>query len=300
MKIIITGANGQLGKALISMAPKQINNQNIELIRITRNELDLENIEGCKSLIFEQRPDWLINAGAYTAVDKAESEKNKVLKINALAPKAFAQSLKELGGEMIQISTDYVFNGNQNHPYKTNHKRDPINTYGKSKAIGEQAIEDYLFDSNQGTILRTSWLIGPYGSNFALTILNLLRTQKQLNIISDQIGSPTSIFSLSKACWRLIEVKKESKDISSILHFSDAGVASWYDLAFAIKEISQGLKLISNSALINPITTEEYSTPAKRPKFSLLDCNQTITSLNLKPINWRVALKDILNQISLI
>tara|TARA_Y100001968_G_scaffold333696_1_gene398455 strand:+ start:7168 stop:8067 length:900 start_codon:yes stop_codon:yes gene_type:complete len=294
MKILITGINGQLGKALIEKAPKKFKNSSISIIGTTRNDLDLIQPINCKRAIQIHKPDWVINSGAYTAVDNAEKEEKIAMRINAEAPRAFAEAIKEYGGQLLQLSTDFVFDGNQGSPYKTNQKRNPINTYGKTKSIGEEAVENILFDSSQGTILRTSWLMGNVGKNFALTMLKLHAEKDKINVVSDQIGSPTTTFSLASSCWTIIERKHIGNQIPNILHWCDSGVASWFDVAIYIGEIGYKLGLINKQAIVNPISSEQYQTLANRPSFSVLDTRDTIEALNLKPSYWRSSIFNLL------
>ncbi len=294
MKVLLTGTNGQLGQALIAKAPKKLQNSYLSIIKTTRNDLDLINPINCKRAIQIHQPDWVINSGAYTAVDNAEKDKKSAMQINAEAPKAFAEALKEYGGELLQLSTDFVFDGSQGCPYKPLQKRNPINTYGRTKAFGEEAIENILFESSQGTILRTSWLMGNIGKNFALTMLKLHSENDQINVVSDQIGSPTTTFSLASSCWRILEKKHIGTQLPKVLHWCDAGVASWFDVAIYIGEIGSQLGLINKQAIVNPITSDKYNTLAKRPSFSVLDTSDTIQALNLKPSYWRTSIFNLL------
>ena len=298
MKILLIGSSGQLGQALISSSPKAIGDQAIYLTKGTRKEFDLSDFHSCKEAIKELSPDWVINSGAYTNVDKAEGEVDLAMRINRDGPRAIAEALNETGGKLIHISTDYVFSGEQGHPYKPYQKRSPKNVYGISKSEGERAIEESLFNTDQATIIRTSWLIGYMGNNFAISILKLLRerqfTDKELCIISDQVGAMTSVITLSNVIWRLILFRSKQYSMPSIMHWCDSGVCSWYDISLAVEDICLDLKLLSSRSNIIPITTEEYGSITPRPKYSLLDCNQTIKSLDVKPIHWRETLKEVL------
>ena len=300
MKVLITGVNGQLGLALLKCKPNFICNKSFKIIKADRNLLNLSIIDRCKEIVKLYKPDWIINCGAYTNVEKAEIDTELAFNINAEAPKAFAESLKEYGGRLLQISTDYVFSGNQCMPYKTNEKRDPLNIYGKSKLQGEKAVEDLLGKEMLCHIVRTSWLISPFGKNFALKILDLHSKHEKIRIISDQIGSPTSSYSLACACWRLIEKKSANNkelEIPTKLHWTDSGVASWYDLAFEIGEISSEIGLIKRKANIIPIKSNEFKTMATRPYYSVLDCDQTIKALDMEPRHWKVRLREILSEL---
>jgi dTDP-4-dehydrorhamnose reductase len=292
MKVIITGAAGQLGQALCRLAPAPL-----ELITTSRSggdgsiPLDLADAEACRALVQEHRPDWLINAGAYTAVDKAESEPELAQVVNAGAPAAFAQALQATGGRLLQVSTDFVFNGAQGSPYRPDQPVDPLGVYGASKAAGEAAAAGSLAPERL-CILRTSWVYGPVGKNFLLTMLRLMREREQLGVVADQVGCPTATAGLAQACWAVLE-----HGLSGVHHWSDAGAASWYDFAVAIAELGQAAGLLENPARINPITTADYPTPAQRPSYSLLDCTATRQALQRPPLHWREALRQVMGDV---
>ncbi len=172
MKVLLTGAAGQLGQALLQQVP-----QDVELIATSRNggegllPLDLADAEACQAAVRTHQPDWVLNAGAYTAVDKAESEPELALAVNAGAPRAFAEAIQDTSARLLQVSTDFVFNGTQGSPYRPEQQRDPLGVYGRTKAAGEEAVEELLGSSGRSLILRTSWVMGPVGKNFALTML---------------------------------------------------------------------------------------------------------------------------------
>jgi dTDP-4-dehydrorhamnose reductase len=289
MKVIITGAAGQLGQALCLQAPDPL-----ELITTSRSggdgtiPLDLADAAACRALVQEHRPDWLINAGAYTAVDKAESEPDLAQAVNAGAPAAFAEALQATGGRLLQVSTDFVFNGAQGSPYRPDQPVDPLGVYGASKASGEAAAAGALA-ADRLCILRTSWVYGPVGKNFLLTMLRLMREREQLGVVADQVGCPTATAGLAQACWAVLD-----QGVSGVHHWSDAGAASWYDFAVAIAELGQAAGLLENPARINPITTDDYPTPAQRPSYSLLDCTGTRQALQRPPLHWREALRQVM------
>jgi dTDP-4-dehydrorhamnose reductase len=292
MKVIITGAAGQLGQALCRQAPAPL-----EMIATSRNggdgtvPLNLADAAACRALVQEHRPDWLINAGAYTAVDKAESEPELAQAVNAGAPAAFAEALQATGGRLLQVSTDFVFNGAQGSPYRPDQPVDPLGVYGASKAAGETAVAAALAPERL-CILRTSWVYGPVGKNFLLTMLRLMREREQLGVVADQVGCPTATAGLAQACWAALE-----HGVSGVHHWSDAGAASWYDFAVAIAELGQAAGLLENPARINPITTADYPTPAQRPSYSLLDCTATRQALQLPPLHWREALRQVMGDV---
>jgi dTDP-4-dehydrorhamnose reductase len=298
MKVLLTGAAGQLGQALINATP-----EGIELLASSRNggeglqALDLADATACRQAIKEHRPDWVLNAGAYTAVDKAESEPELAEAVNGDAPRAFAEAIKEHGGRLLQLSTDFVFNGQQGSPYRVDQNRDPLGVYGASKARGEEAVEELLGASHQGLVLRTSWVIGPVGKNFALTMLRLHRDKEQLGVVADQVGCPSSTRNLASACWQAIQLHSQGINIQPVLHWCDGGAASWYDVSVAVGELAMELGLLNYAATVNPITTDDYPTPAKRPSYSLLDCQSTRQVLQLQAQPWRAALKNVLQAI---
>ena len=298
MKVLLTGAAGQLGQALTASAP-----DGVELLASSRHggdgliALDLADASACRQAVAEHRPDWVLNAGAYTAVDKAEAEPELAQAVNGGAPRAFAEAVKEHGGRLLQLSTDFVFNGQQGSPYRVDQSRDPLGVYGDSKANGEVAVSELLGASGQGVVLRTSWVIGPVGKNFALTMLRLHREREHLGVVADQVGCPSSTLNLAKACWKAVQRNSEGVILPSVMHWSDAGAASWYDVSVAVGELAMELGLLDCAATVNPITTADYPTPAKRPSYSLLDCQGSRQVLQLQAQPWRTALKDVLQAI---
>ncbi|MEB3235846.1 MAG: dTDP-4-dehydrorhamnose reductase [Cyanobacteriota bacterium] len=303
MKVLLTGSAGQLGQALRQQLPA-----GVELIASSRSggegllALDLADGEACRAAVLEHRPDWVLNAGAYTAVDRAESESELAQAVNAGAPRAFAEALAQTGGQLLQLSTDFVFNGRQCSPYRPEQGRDPLGVYGASKAGGEEAVETVLGVIGRGVVLRTSWVMGPVGKNFALTMLRLHRERgasgQALAVVADRVGCPTSTLTLAAACWRVIETAPADPAVaagpSPALHWCDGGAASWYDVAVAVGELGVELGVLERMAAVEPITTAGYPTPAQRPSYSLLDCTATRSRLKLAPLHWRQALRQLL------
>lgn len=289
MKILLTGVNGQLGKQIAMTSPPSYS-----LIKANRKTLDLSKPKDCYQYVLEVKPNWIINAGAYTAVDKAETEKDTAYKVNADAPKAFSEALKKTGGKMLQLSTDFIFGGNKTNFYTTNDIPNPINFYGFSKLCGER----YAIANSKNIVLRTSWVYGKTGNNFLNTILSLndkmISLEKNLRIVSDQIGSPTSVNSLAIICWKIIEKCSLTNIYPSIFHWRNSGAISWYDFANEIVDIAYKNRLINKKAKIDPISTEDYPLPAERPKFSVLDTTSTINFLEIENIYWRSELEKIL------
>ena len=295
MKVVLTGAAGQLGQALIQSCPPLLKGEPLQLIACSRSQLDLADAEACRRLVLEHRPDWLINAGAYTAVDKAEGEPQLAQAVNAAAPQAFAEALQTSGGSLLQLSTDFVFNGRQGSPYQPEQAPDPLGVYGASKAAGERAA----LQLPGARVLRTSWVYGPVGRNFCLTMLRLHReravSQQPLGVVADQVGCPTATHTLAASCWRALTLDPESP---RILHWSDAGAASWYDFAIAIGDLAVELGLLEQAAPVLPLTTAQYPTPARRPGYSLLDGVASRAALQLEPQHWRHALRAVLTGIA--
>lgn len=291
MKVLLTGRDGQLGQALQATTPPEI-----QLIATSRAQLDLADGAACRRAIEEHHPDWVLNAGAYTAVDRAESEADRAMAINAGAPQAFAEALAETGGRLLQVSTDFVFNGAQGSPYRPDQPLEPLGVYGASKAAGETAAVALP----GARVLRTSWVYGPVGKNFCLTMLRLHAMKaaagEPLGVVADQVGCPTATHTLAAACWRAIGIGADA-DGPRILHWSDAGAASWYDFAVAIGELGVAAGLLQQAAVVQPLTTADYPTPAQRPSYSLLDCTASRQALGLDPVHWRRALADVLAQL---
>ena len=289
-KVLLTGRDGQLGQELVATAPA-----GVELIITGRSELDLADAEACAAAVREHRPDWVLNAGAYTAVDRAESEAELAHAVNAGAPAAFAAALADTGGRLLQVSTDFVFQGDQGHPYAPDQPMRPLGVYGASKAAGEEAVRAAL-PADRFCILRTSWVYGPVGRNFCLTMLRLHAAKaaagEPLGVVADQVGCPTATPGLGAACWAAIQ-----RDVSGCHHWSDAGAASWYDFAVAIGELGAAAGLLGAPAAVRPIATSDYPTPAQRPSYSLLDCRTSREVLGLPPQHWRAALAGVIQRV---
>jgi len=286
VKVLLTGAAGQLGQTLIATCPERV-----ELFPCRRQEMDLSDQDACRRLVQQHQPDWVLNAGAFTAVDRAESEPDLAHAVNAVAPAALAEAQSEHGGRLLQLSTDFVFNGRQGSPYRPEQAAEPLGVYGRSKAAGEAAVLQY----SKTWVLRTSWVYGPVGSNFLSTMLRLLAEREQIGVVADQVGCPTSTLGLAQACWRALALEQSAP---RILHWSDAGAASWYDFAVAIAELGQQLGVLTRAAHVNPIGTADYPAPAQRPAYSLLDCSETRQVLGLEPQHWRAALSHVLLRIA--
>lgn len=279
-KILITGANGQLGWELGQLAATY---PSFEFVLVDRTQLDLSHPEALEHIIHDIAPDCIINTAAYTAVDKSETEKELAFTVNATAVQALASISKKLAIPFITYSTDYVFDGAATAPYLTNTKVDPVNYYGSTKAAGEALA---LEANEQTIVIRTSWVFSTHGNNFVKTMLRLMKEKESLNIVADQKGRPTYARDLAKATIQIVQAIATGQSISGIYHYANQGETSWYDFAVKIKQIA-GL-----SCTLNPIDTEAFPTPAKRPKYSVLD-TQKIEALLTSPIpNWETALQS--------
>ena len=291
MKVLLTGREGQLGTALQASLP-----EGVTLIATGRSELNLADAAACRQAVLTHHPDWVLNAGAYTAVDRAESEADRAMAINAGAPQAFAEALRDTGGRLLQVSTDFVFNGAQGSPYRPDQALDPLGVYGATKAAGETAA----LALPGARVLRTSWVYGPVGKNFCLTMLRLHAMKaaagEPLGVVADQVGCPTATHTLAAACWRAIGIGTDA-DGPRTLHWSDAGASSWYDFAVAIGELGVAAGLLERAAEVSPLTTADYPTPAQRPSYSLLDCTASRQSLAMDPIHWRASLAQVLAEV---
>lgn len=284
--VLITGAAGQLGYELQRTCPANIN-----VIAATRETLDISDADAVNAFVEKHRPDAIINAAAYTAVDKAEQEQEQATAINADGAKNLAQAALAHNIPLLQVSTDFVFGGDAHSPIPADAVTNPQGFYGASKLAGEQAIQDILGD--QAFIVRTAWLYSAHGNNFVKTMLRLMADREELGVIADQVGSPTWAHGLAVALWQALEV-----GATGMHHWSDAGVASWYDFAQAIMEEGVSLGLLEKPIRIKPLTTADYPTPASRPAYSVLDKTKTWQALELNGEHWRVALRKMMNELT--
>jgi dTDP-4-dehydrorhamnose reductase len=286
-KVLLIGAKGQVGQELQLTLP-----QLGEVISISREELDLTNSEKIGQLIREIHPDYLVNAAAYTAVDKAETEPELAYSINATAPKIMAESAEKIQAKFLHISTDYVFDGRKNTPYLETDLTNPLGVYGQSKLRGEEEIKTV---NSQAIILRTAWVYGSYGkSNFVKTMLRLGKEREELKVVVDQLGSPTWSKDIAAAITHLLI---NADNPAGIYNFTNSGVASWFDLTKAIFEEAKISGIPLKIQRVIPITTAEYPTPAVRPAYSVLSSQKISQQLGYIPPYWRDSLKAMLNQL---
>ena len=280
MKALITGAQGQLGRALAAYVPF-----GWDYVGLGRAECDLTSEASIRAAIAAHRPDVVLNAAAYTAVDRAEHEEAQATAINGRAPGILSDALKGHGGRLVHISTDFVFDGAKREAYRPSDPCRPLCAYGRSKAAGEDA------SGPDALVVRTSWLYAAGGMNFVRTMLRLMQERYEVRVVADQFAAPTWASRLAKAVWALT-----LKDARGIFHHRDGGVASWYDFAVAIQEEALRLGMLRRRVPIIPISTSEYPTPARRPAFSLLDDAATRDLLGDSTPHWRVNLRLMLKE----
>ncbi len=289
-RILLLGSTGQVGQELLKILSSLG-----KLITLTRPELDLTNSDQIAETIASLQPKIIINASAYTAVDKAESESELAMAINAVAPQIIAKTARELSATLVHISTDYVFNGKNHTPYIEEDETDPIGVYGKSKLLGEMGVKKYC---DRHIILRTAWVYGAYGhGNFVKTMLRLGAEKEELRIVADQIGTPTWSYDIANAIANLLNFPEHQIPWGTY-HFTNSGVASWYDFAVAIFEEGHKLNFPLKIKTVLPITTTEYPTPAQRPAYSVLSKAKFRKTLGVYPPYWRDSLKKMLEEYS--
>jgi dTDP-4-dehydrorhamnose reductase len=287
VKALITGATGQLGQALARSVPPDV-----EAIALDHEALDLGDAALIESKLGSIQPSVVINAAAYTAVDRAESEPARAYAINADAVGVMARYCNGTRTRLVHVSTDFVFDGSSGRPYRPDDATNPLSVYGASKLAGEQ--QRVAQPGLDWRIVRTAWVYASSGRNFALTMLRLFRERSAVRVVSDQIGSPTSAPSLARCVW----AAALSEGPSEVSHYTDAGVASWYDFAVAIYEEARQIGLVGADVDIIPIRTSEYPTPARRPAYSVLDCASTRERFGLPPVHWRSNVRNVLGELA--
>ncbi|MCH5051625.1 dTDP-4-dehydrorhamnose reductase [Pectobacterium aquaticum] len=281
MKILLTGANGQLGSCFQDRLPAEW-----EILATDSAELDITNLEHVERTVKQFKPDAIVNAAAYTAVDKAESEPELAAKINVTGPENLAIVSSKQGIQLVHVSTDYVFDGNATEPYREDSVTNPLSVYGKTKLAGEQAVAKA---SSEAIIVRTAWVFSEYGNNFVKTMLRLAKERDTLSIVNDQRGCPTYAGDLAQAIISLLEKNAEG----GIYHYCGDKEVSWYEFAQAIFSVAVEKGLLSKVPMLTSITTEQYPTPAHRPTYSALS-GEKIKQLNTALSDWRTALKDVI------
>lgn len=279
MKALIFGSGGQLGRALAAAAePGE------ETVGLSHDDCDIGDASAVAQALRRHAPDIVFNAAALTAVDAQEETPEEAMRINGAAPGHIAEACKAAGARLLHVSTDFVFDGGKGSPYLPGDPTGPASVYGKSKLAGEQAVQSGF---PEAAIVRTAWVYAAQGGNFVNTMLRLMGERDELGIVADQIGTPTHAASLARGLWALARA-----GATGIHHFTDAGVASWYDFAVAIEEEGRALGL-HDGCTVKPIRTEDYPTPAARPAYSVLDKSST-WALTGTPDHWRIELRKML------
>lgn len=282
MKVLVTGAGGQLGRALVARPPK-----GVEVMAASSHMLDIANAEAVLRFADRERPELILNAAAYTAVDQAENDVERARAVNDSGTANLVTAAEAVGARVVHVSTDFVFDGSASRAYPVDAPTAPLGVYGATKLAGERHLRP------GDLCVRTAWVYAAEGKNFVRTMLRLMAEREELGVVADQIGSPTSAGDLADALWRLA-----LGDHSGTFHFTNSGVASWYDFAVAIRDEAIALGLLpERAALVKPIATADYPTPAKRPAFSVLDTRKTAAALGAPAPHWRHSLVKVLEQI---
>ena len=285
VKVLITGSNGQLGSEIKEL---QSNYDNIECIFKDLPELDICNFESLNSFVLDQKINAVINCAAYTAVDKAEKNFQIAHRVNSEGVTNLVEALEKVNGKFIHISTDYVFDGSSAEPYKESDKVSPIGVYGETKREGELSVINSNIDS---IVIRTSWLYSSYGKNFVKTMLRMGCEKESLNVICDQIGTPTYAKDLAKTCLDILSIPGRMSKKGKVYHYSNEGVASWFDFAVMIVELA-GL-----NCKVNSVLTKDYSTLAKRPQYSVLNKTKIKEDFKMDIPYWKDSLKECISKL---
>lgn len=283
-KILVTGSNGQLGKELRELAPRW---PGFQFVFFSRSDLPIHHFELLRNVFRATQPAFCINCAAYTAVDKAEEERDLAMLVNAEAVGVLAAVCHEFNTRFIHISTDYVFDGKATQPYHEDHPTQPVNFYGETKRKGEKEAFRYNPDT---VVIRTSWVYSVHGKNFVRTMIRLMQERSSINVVQDQQGSPTWAHDLAGA---IMDIINHPGWQPGIYHYCDDGVTNWFAFATAIKE------LLGSTCAVQPITTDQYPTPAKRPAYSVLDTGKIRKTFGLIPPPWQQSLSACLQQMKL-
>ena len=280
---LITGAGGQLGIELQTAAPA-----GWRVVPCSSRDLDVTQPAAVDTALERERPGVVFNAAAYTAVDAAEGEPERAEAVNARGAAHVATAAQRVGARLIHVSTDFVFDGTQGHPYAPGDRPNPLGVYGRTKLAGER--EALRLSGGGALVVHTAWVYSAHGRNFVRTMLRLMREREEVGVVSDQVGTPTWARSLAQALW----VAAGRSELRGIHHWTAAGVASWYDFAVAIQDEALGLGLLDRAVPIRPLRTGEYPSRARRPPYSVLDTNATRSALDLPATHWRVDLRMML------
>lgn len=283
MKVLVTGARGQLGQTLLANAPP-----GWTLRGLDRPQLDISDAKEVRARMEVEQPDVIVNAAAYSAVDLAESNETDARQVNAGGARNLARTAHTVGARLIHLSTDFVFDGSATRPYAPDAASHPLGAYGRTKAEGEQHVREIL--PNQAVVLRTAWLYSEYGGNFVSTMLRLMAERNELMVVDDQVGSPTWARSVADVIFAFIA----RPDLAGTYHWTDAGQTSWYDFARVIQQEAFELGLLDTIIDIRPVSSDDYRAAANRPAYSVLDCSSTVADLGLSQVSWRASLRAML------
>ena len=284
MRVLVLGGGGQVARAMVATAPSKH-----AVIAKSRSEVDISNPASVAASLAHASVDWIVNAAAYTAVDFAEEQVASATLANDTAVGVLVAAAAKAGCRLAHLSTDFVFDGNSGRAYLPTDATNPISVYGRTKLGGER----HVIGSRDGIVLRTSWVYASAGRNFVLTMLRLMRERDQLSVVADQIGTPTWATGIARAIWGMIDINAPA----GLYHWTDLGVASWYDFAVAIQEEALSRGLLERAVPITPIATADYPTRAARPRFSVLDTRATRALIPAMAHHWRQNLRHMLDEL---
>ena len=289
--ILVTGASGQLGQTLVRLWERSPIPQ-YQFSALPRTQLDIGKPDLAAAVLSELQPTVIVNAAAYTQVDKAETDRDAVFQVNETGTATLARWAAHSGAKLLHISTDFVFNGAKSSPYVPDDQTEPLGAYGASKLAGEKAL--LAASNNNAAIIRTSWLYSRYGNNFVKTMLRLMAESDALSVVEDQIGSPTSTDSLARLIFAMIQ----KGDYQGIYHWTDGGSISWFEFAQQIQGQALQAGILSKAIPITPITTSEYPTPAKRPAYSILDRSRALEEFECLVLDWEQKLAEVIAELT--
>jgi dTDP-4-dehydrorhamnose reductase len=284
---LVIGAGGQLGRVLVACGPAGWTVRPYDSAA-----LDVTDGDAVRAALARERPTVVFNLAAFTAVDAAESQAAQAQAVNATGAAHVAEAARAVHARLVHISTDFVFDGAQGRPYAPDDPPNPLNVYGRTKLAGEREVRGIR--ASDTVIVRTAWLYAARGRNFVHTMLRAMREREEVGVVSDQVGTPTSARSLAQLLW----IVAERPEVQGILHWTDAGVASWYDFAVAIQEEALASGQLQRAVPVRPIRTEDFPTAARRPSYSVLDKEETCRALGVTPGHWRVRLREALAEMT--
>ena len=291
-KLILTGANGQLGKTIRDLWATHEISAKFELINFDRNDLDITNHNEVDEKLSIAGASIIVNAAGYTQVDRAMQDSQEAFAVNKVGVTNLANWAAANSARLIHVSTDFVFDGSKNEPYSPEDQPSPLGIYGESKLAGEEQLQELLPDRH--LIVRTSWLYSEHGNNFVKTMLRLMQERDKINVVNDQIGSPTSTHSLAEMIFAIVINEKHF----GLYHWSDGGEMSWFEFAMAIQQEALTQAVLDKKIPIQPITTAEYKTPAKRPAYSVLNRSKILADFDCPTENWKQQLRVVIDAIA--